>query len=42
MGLLSASGDPAAASCSLVDSLQNPDVNPVLQTHSAVRICEIK
>jgi len=30
-GLLSASGDPAAASCSLIPELLNPDINPSLR-----------
>jgi len=36
-GALSASGDPAAASCSLLPELQNPEVNPCL-TGSRLRV----
>ena len=31
LGLLSASGDPAAASCSNVPELLNPDINPAVR-----------
>lgn len=38
MGMLTASGDPAAACCSTIPELQNPYINPALQSASAIRV----
>ncbi len=37
LGMLSASGDPAAACCSLISELQNPRVN--VEAFAADRVC---
>jgi hypothetical protein len=34
-GMLTASGDPAAACCSTIPELQNPKINPYIQSNSA-------
>lgn len=38
LGQLSASGDPAAASCSLISLLQTPDVNPNGMSGTAIKV----
>jgi hypothetical protein len=38
LGSLSASGDPAAAACSLISELQNPFVNPTLTQSECIRV----
>ena len=38
-GMLSASGDPAAACCSLIPELQNPDINTEALTGENAVVC---
>jgi hypothetical protein len=38
MGMLTASGDPAAACCSNIPELQNPYINPTLRAKTAIHI----
>jgi hypothetical protein len=40
LGFLFASGDPAAAACSLISELQNPYVNPTLTQSECIRVFE--
>ena len=37
-GMLSASGDPAAASCSFIPELLNPDINPAISGKTNLKV----